>query len=326
MSSTRKYSGETNWYASFVLTLPVSPKAARCPNSGHDAATAATEGSAVTAFTIASRVCSFTIWTATVSEVRTPVSCEAPANALLKNTAAEINSSADALTCRPIRKFRARPGRASLTTSPRIVRIGSMRVACSAGASANAMVETTAPARINSSTRQSASGISNRTSPISGGMLVISALTITASATREIRKPAAAAISASSRLSVISWRTMRRRVAPSDNWMPISRCRATALARRRLATFAQPISRMRPNAKNKGPVTGTASRGCGTIPRLGTSMMREPPCSVGLLPLVWAASQAASCAAPTSRDRPGFRRPMMSRPTVASRPLCIGLT
>ena len=112
-------------------------------------------------------------------------------------------------------------------------------------------------------------------------MLVISALMITASATREITKPAAAAISASSRLSVINWRTMRRRVAPSDSWMPISRCRATALARRRLATLAQPISRMRPNAKNKGPVTGTASRGCGTVPRLGTSVTREPARSIG---------------------------------------------
>ena len=80
------------------------------------------------------------------------------ANALLRNTAAEISSSADALTCRPIRKFRARPGRASLITSPRIVRTGSMRVACSAGASPNTIVETPAPTTRNSTTRQSASG------------------------------------------------------------------------------------------------------------------------------------------------------------------------
>ena len=98
-----------------------------------------------------------------------PGSNVAAANALLKNTAAEISSSADALTCRPIRKFRARPGRASLTTSPRIVLIGSMRVACSAGASPKTIVETPAPTMRNSSTRQSASGTDNRISPRSGG-------------------------------------------------------------------------------------------------------------------------------------------------------------
>jgi hypothetical protein len=139
-----------------------------------------------------------------VSEVRTPESYEAAANALLKNTAAEINSSADALTCTPTRKFLARPGRASLTTSPRIVLIASMRVACSAGARPKKIVETPAPTNRNKNTRQSASGTANRISPISGGMLVISALMITVRATREIRKPAAAAASASSRFSVIN--------------------------------------------------------------------------------------------------------------------------
>ena len=153
------------------LRRSVSANAARGagPASGHDAATAATDGSAVTACTIAFRVGSFAIWTTTVSEVRIPESNVVAANALLRNTAAEISSSADALTCRPIRKFRARPGRASLTTSPRIVLIGSMRVACSAGASPKAMVETPAPTMRNSSTRQSASGTNNRKSPISGG-------------------------------------------------------------------------------------------------------------------------------------------------------------
>ncbi len=255
---------------------------ARPAASGHDAATAATDGSAVTACTIAVRVDSFTIWTTTVSEVRIPESNVAAVNALLKNTAAEISSSADALTCRPIRTFRARPGRASLTTSPRIVLIGSMRVACSAGASPKNIVETPAPMMRNSSTRQSASGTDNRISPRSGAMLVITAEMIASSATREIAKPAAAATSASSRLSVNSWRTMRRRVAPSDSRMPISRCRATALARSRLATLAQPISRMRPNAKNSGATTDTASRGCGMVPRLGSSVMFEVPRSIGL--------------------------------------------
>ena len=247
----------------------------------------------------------------------------APANALLKNTAAEISSSADALTCKPIRKFRARPGRASLTTSPRIVLIGSTRVACSAGASPKKIVETPAPTMRNSSKRQSASGTDSRTSPRSGGMLVITAEMIASRTTREIAKPAAAATSASSRLSVNSWRTMRRRVAPSDRRTPISRCRATPLASRRLATLAQPISRMRPNAKNRGAITGTTSRGCGAVPRFGTSVMLAAPRSIEV-PFDWLASQTASPACAVCCDMPGFRRPTISTPTFASRPRWIG--
>ena len=192
-------------------------------------------------------------------------------------------------------------------------------MACSAGASANATVETPAPRMRNSSTRQSASGTSNRISPISGGRLLIIELIAAVSVTREMARPAAAATSASSRLSVNNCRTMRRREAPSDIWMPISRCRATALARRRLATLAQPISRMRPKAKNSGAVTDTASSGCSTIPRLGTSVTRGAPRPIEPL-LDWRASQASSCAAAVCWDSPGFRRPMMSRAPAGSRP------
>ena len=245
--------------------------------------------------------------------------------ALLKNTAAEISSSADALTCRPIRKFRASPGRASLVTSPRIVRISSTRVACSAGASPKTIVAAPAPMTRNSATRQSALGTDNRISPKSPTPLVITAEMTASSTAREIAKPAAAATSASSRLSVNNWRTMRRRVAPSDSRMPISRCRATALARSRLAMLAQPISRMRPHAKNRGATTDTASSGCGTVPRLGTSVMFDVRRSTGLpraesrgLSLDWPVSQTASPACAVCHDRPGFRRPMMPRPIVAS--------
>ena len=76
---------------------------------------------------------------------------------------------------------------------------------------------------------------------------------------------------------------------------------------------------MRPNAKNSGAVTGTASRGCGTVPRLGTSVTRDAPGSIGL-PSDWFASQTASCAAAASRDMPVFSRPMMSRLRSVRRP------
>src|SRR5713226_1978155 len=58
--------------------------------------------------------------------------------------------------------------------------------------------------------------------------------------------PSVPPTSESSMLSVRSWRTMRRRPAPSAVRMAISRRRATARASRRLATLAQAISRTRP--------------------------------------------------------------------------------
>ena len=72
----------------------------------------------------------------TVSAVRKPGSNRADAIALRRKMAAQISSSADAKTCTPISTLRARPGRASFTSSPRSVRTGSIRVACSAGISA----------------------------------------------------------------------------------------------------------------------------------------------------------------------------------------------
>ena len=149
-----------------------------------------------------------------------PGSKATEAMALLRNTAAQIRSSAEALTCRPIRTLRARPGRVSLTTSPRIVLIGSTAVACSAGASAKATVATAAPTIRNSTTRQSAPGTSSRMSPMSGGIEAISGVDERRSTTREIAKPAAAAASDSTRLSVNNWRTMRRRVAPMRQLNP----------------------------------------------------------------------------------------------------------
>ena len=53
---------------------------------------------------------------------------------------------------------RERPGLASLIISPRIVRTGSMRVACSAGINPKNAVAITAPATRNTATRQSAGG------------------------------------------------------------------------------------------------------------------------------------------------------------------------
>ncbi len=142
------------------------------------AAIAAMVGSEATAAIIAARFGSLTISITTVSAVRMPGSTVADANALRRNTAEQINSRADAATCRPIRIARALPGLASLINSPRIVRAGSMRVACSAGINPKNAVEITPPAIRNTATRQSAGGAAMLMLPISGGMLGSSAASV----------------------------------------------------------------------------------------------------------------------------------------------------
>ena len=71
---------------------------------------------------------------------------------------------------------------------------------------------------------------------------------------------------------------MRLRDAPIASRIPISRWRATARASSRLATFAHPIIRIRPNAKNSGVNRSMASADSGTVPCLGsrTRLFRGP--------------------------------------------------
>ena len=164
MSSTSKYSGDTAiWSTGNSARRPAVASAetdvsATARVGCDDAATAATNGWAVTAWSSAARRGSLAIETLTVSLVRTPGSTVAAAKAPRRNMAAQIRRRADAPTWTAIRACRARPGRASLVTSPRIVRTSSRRVACSAGASPKNTVETMAPATRNTSTRQSAAG------------------------------------------------------------------------------------------------------------------------------------------------------------------------
>ena len=111
---------------------------------------------------------------------------------------------------------------------------------------------------------------------------------------------------------------MRRREAPSERRTPISRWRATPRASSRLATLAQPIIRISPNAKNNGVKTATASIGCGSVPRRGTSSMFIARRSTAAAD--WFESHAATCARAFSIDTPGFSRPTISTPTLSSRP------
>jgi hypothetical protein len=72
---------------------------------------------------------------------------------------------------------------------------------------------------------------------------------------------------------VSSWRITRRRDAPSDNLIPISRWRETARASSRLATLAQPISRISPKAKKIGAKNASTSSDSGMVPLRGTRLM-----------------------------------------------------
>ena len=66
-----------------------------------------------------------------------------------------------------------------------------------------------------------------------------------------------------------------------------------------------------------------ASIGCGTVPRRGTSSMLIVRRSTAAAD--WFESHAASCARALSIDTPGFRRPMISMPTLSSPPRLAGL-
>ena len=157
--STAKYSDDTaSWSTGIALAV-----AARTFRRLHASAATTrprsppTDGSSGPGGCAARRV-SVSIETLSVSLVRTPGSRVAAAKAPRRKMAAQIRRSADAPTWTAIRVCRARRGRASLVTSPRMVRTRSRRVACSAGASPKNTVDTTAPATRNTSTRQSAAG------------------------------------------------------------------------------------------------------------------------------------------------------------------------
>ena len=87
------------------------------------------------------------------------------------------------------------------------------------------------------------------------------------------RVPSAPAASASSRLSVSSWRTRRARLAPSAARTVISRCRAVALDSSRFETFAQAINEQQPDRAEQHPdVAGDAAR-----KRLGERQQPDAP-------------------------------------------------
>ena len=118
-----------------------------------------------------------------------------------------------------------------------------------------------------------------------------------------------------------SCRMMRRRDAPSDSRMPISRWRETPRASSRLATLAQPIIRISPKAKKIGEKTISASEpSAESVPWLGLSLMEagrpREPSSRSVRPDAHTVSPAVAA----SGDIPGFSRPTTSTAISSSRP------
>ena len=130
---------------------------------------------------------------------------------------------------------------------------------------------------------------------------------------------------------------MRRRDAPSDSRMPISRWRERPRARSRLATLAQPIIKISPKAKNSGAKT-TPNPSLDNVPWRGDREARmgrpggvcppPPKASAGLAEARPAreggksarpVAHAEMAAAAASGASPGFSRPITSIGIVSSR-------
>ena len=109
-------------------------------------------------------------------------------------------------------------------------------------------------------------------------------------------------------LSVSSCRSMRRRFAPSAVRIAISFCRLVALARSRLATFAQAISKTRLTAAIKtisagrmSPVTCSCNGiTCDSMPPLTSGYSLSSRLAIAFI-------STCACSAAT----PGFKRPII---------------
>ena len=106
------------------------------------------------------------------------------------------------------------------------------------------------------------------------GRLAVSTAGTARSTQFAISSPTAPLASASSRLSTSSIWNRRWRDAPSATRTPISRCRATARLRNRLATFAQATNSTRPTAPSR------ISNGRLTWPEISSSIGVAAICSV----------------------------------------------
>ena len=155
-----------------------------------------------------------------------------------------------AATCIATSPDRRREPRASADASPRDAWARRRPARRPVGASVMSTADTTAAAARNANTRTSGS-IGTRTFSTGkkpAGNVARTAAGKTRAATMTRTSPAAAAGTASTRLSTINWRATRHRLAPSASRTTISGCRASARASIRFVMLAQATKSTRPNA------------------------------------------------------------------------------
>ena len=120
----------------------------------------------------------------------------------------------------------------------------SSRLARSAGSSPKRMPDRTDRPSVKSSTL----AVDARSRAVAGTLFEPSTRIPASADERQAQSPSAPPATASSTLSVSSWRTIRPRLAPSAARTAISFCRASARDSSRFATFAQAMSSTKPTA------------------------------------------------------------------------------
>ena len=157
------------------------------------------------------------------------------------NSPAPTSSTIDRATCTPT-SHPINPPRPAVTVRPRswMASIGRAPATRNAGAIPNISVVRTATAVVNARTRPSIGR--SRTTWVEG---VDNWLTRNGAPTIATNMPSAAPDTDKAALSAKSCRTSRQRGAPSAAWTLSSCRRDSARARRRFATFTQPIRRTR---------------------------------------------------------------------------------
>ena len=132
-------------------------------------------------------------------------------------------------------------------------------MACSAGTSPKNTVERSASDQKHS-TRQSAAGAPKVScSASSGGIVAVTAVSCTLQKQPRDGKPACSRCERSKRFSVSSCRMIRRRDAPSDSRMPISRWRENR-ARVQVGDVRAPKHQDQPEGKEDGEKTQRLAR------------------------------------------------------------------
>ena len=171
------------------------------------------------------------------SSTRLRASSPAP---ITRATASPISATTNALRAQPPRTPSADPLPPWRRPSAR-----STRETCHAGARPNTRLAASEMPRAKASA--DASTVTSSRRGRSGGASATSVVT----PTRAISAPAIPATTASTTLSVRSWRTSRARPAPTAARTTISRPRAEARASSRLATLAQAMSRTKATAPSR---------------------------------------------------------------------------